>query len=191
MEQFFRLQEGEKIVHKIKPLPGLKWYFFFRRFATIVPVAIIAFFYLSFSLIGPESVLPFLEGFGVLFEIGFLILIGLVIGVVASLIISRLEYGKQDYWITDKRVIYKRGIIGYRITSIPYERISDVIISRTFLERIFGFGSLHIQSLAGQMSGKSSLGTEGVLLAIQDPEDIQELIFKLVKMKRKAEGLSF
>ncbi|MBU5537212.1 MAG: PH domain-containing protein [Candidatus Aenigmarchaeota archaeon] len=30
-----------------------------------------------------------------------------------------------------------------------HERISDVIISRTFWERLFGFGSICIQSLAG------------------------------------------
>lgn len=123
----------------------------------------------------------------------FWILFGALIAfsVILGFVFASLRYSKQFYWITNKRVIYKRGLIGYRITSIPYERISDVVISHTFWERLFGFGSLHIQSLAGQVSGTHTLGSEGVLLAISNPEEIQELIFKLVKSKRKEERLTF
>ena len=71
------------------------------------------------------------------------------------------------------------------------ERISDVMVSRTFLERIFGFGSVLIQSLAGQITYGRRLGAEGSLLAVPDPEGIQKLIFELIKKKRKAEKLSF
>ena len=191
MEQrFFNLQEGEKVLYEIKPLPGLRWYFFFRGFLRIVVPITIAFIYIfNFIDIVPDVFENFSENFFAKLSItGGM---GFVIGVAVNFVFSFLEYGKQFYWITDKRMIYKRGIVGYRITSIPYERISDVIISRTFVERLFGFGSIHVQSLAGQASGASSLGSEGVLLAVPEPEKLQELIFKLVKLKRKTEGLSF
>ena len=175
----FNLQEREKIVKEIKPEPGLKWYFIFS-FEGIAAGGIIIIPIFYFLLI-----LNFVGNF-------FLYLpILIVVFIIFDLIFAILRYNKQYYWITNKRLVYKRGIIGYRITSIPYERISDIIISRTFFENIFGFGSLHVQTLAGQVSGRHSLGSEGVLLAIPNPEETQELIFKLVGTKRKEEGLHF
>ncbi|MDI6720970.1 MAG: PH domain-containing protein, partial [Candidatus Aenigmarchaeota archaeon] len=106
--------------------------------------------------------------------------------------ISISTYNKFYYWITNKRIITKRGIIGYQIVSIPHERISDIIISRTFFENIFGIASLHVQSLAGQTSfrGYSATGSEGQLFAIPKPEETQNKILKLIRAKRKAEGLT-
>ncbi|HDN90745.1 MAG TPA: PH domain-containing protein, partial [Candidatus Aenigmarchaeota archaeon] len=103
-----------------------------------------------------------------------------------------VSYNKFHYWITNKRIVTKRGILGYQIISIPYERISDIVISRTFLERLFGIASLHIQSLAGQISFRrySMLGSEGQLLAIPNPEETQKRILELVRAKRREEGLT-
>ncbi len=67
------------------------------------------------------------------------------------------------YWITNQRVIIRRGLIGYSINSIPLERVSNVLISRSFLERLFGFDSLHVQTLAGQYTAHGRLGEEGNL----------------------------
>lgn len=193
MEQFFRLQEGEKILYDIKPLPGLRWFIFFKfnMLRIVLPSVLIFFYILTFGL-GEIFQITFFQASDDISNLFLSTGAGAVIGLGINFIFSSLEFNKQQYWITDKRIVYKRGIIGYRVTSIPYERISDVIISRTFIERIFRFGSLHIQSLAGQaVSSQSSLGSEGVLLAVDQPEKLQEIIFKLVKVKRKAEGITF
>ncbi len=124
--------------------------------------------------------------FGILLLLSFIALIGLFLG----WYISGLQYKHQHYWITNKRIIYKKGLIGYRVVSIPLERISDVIVSRTLLERVLGFGSVLIQTLAGQIS-PGRMGAEASLLAVPDPEGIQKLIFDLVKRKRKEESLSY
>jgi uncharacterized membrane protein YdbT with pleckstrin-like domain len=173
MQKQFQLQEGEKVIKDIKPLPILKWYFFLPGL-----------FFIFFLLIGFMIPLLFLGrtflGIAVL-----LILTGIMY------LIANNQYNYQHYWITNKRVMYRRGILGYRISSIPLERISDVIVSRTFIERIFGFGSIMIQSLAGQVTYRQRLGAEGSLLAIPNPEGTQKLIFELIKKKRKSEKLSF
>ncbi len=105
-------------------------------------------------------------------------------------VFASLRYNKRMYWITNKRIICKRGLIGYRINSIPFERISDVLISRSFIESLFGFGSVHVQSLAGQYSYRGRYGSEGNLMAVADPEGTQKLIFDLIKQKRKEEKLT-
>lgn len=89
-------------------------------------------------------------------------------------------YEQSYYWVTNKRVIYRRGILGYKISSIPLNRISDVIISHTFLEQTFHFGSLQIQTLAGQVSSASG-GAEANLRAIQSPERVQRIILEAIK----------
>ena len=185
MQNFFNLQEGEKVLQEIKPEGGLRWYFLLSPAGSVSSISV--FFALMFVLVR-------FWGFSFFWGNSYIWLFIVVFAFAAlaiGLVFALLRYSKQHYWITNKRVVYKRGLIGYRITSIPYERISDVIISRTLLEKIFGFGSLHVQSLAGQVSGAHTLGSEGVLLAIPDPETTQELIFKLVKIKRKEEHLSF
>jgi uncharacterized membrane protein YdbT with pleckstrin-like domain len=175
MQKLFELQEGEKVVKDIKPLLVLKWYFFITSAIGVI-IFMLFFVWMIFLL-------PLFLMFGFIF---------LVILVILYLIANN-RYNYQHYWITNKRVLYRRGLIGYRISSIPLERISDVIVSRTFFERIFGFGSILIQSLAGQISYPRGgrLGAEGSLIAIPDPEGTQKLIFELIKKKRKTEKLSF
>ncbi len=176
-EKFFNLIEGEKIVKDIKPLPNLKWYFYFR---TGIAFFIILFFFLPLFFISTFLAPSF----------SFILFIIVLILLAIPWLISRNMYKHQHYWITNKRVIYKRGFLGYKISSIPLERISDVIVSRTFLERIFGFGSVHIQSLAGQFTYGRRMGAEASLLAVPNPEILQKQIFELIKKKRKEEKLT-
>jgi membrane protein YdbS with pleckstrin-like domain len=174
----FNLQEKEKIVKEIKPLPILRWYFFLRSALVIFFMLI---WFIAFIFIPP---LLWVVGIPTSF---FLIVILIILYFVAN---NRYNY--QHYWITNKRVMYRRGLLGYTINSIPLERISDVIVSRTFWERVFGFGSVHVQSLAGQISyGRHRrLGAEASMLAVSDPEELQRLIFELIKKKRKVEKLT-
>lgn len=93
-------------------------------------------------------------------------------------------YKQRYYWVTNKRVVYRRGLWGYRITSIPLERVSDVIISRSFLENRFGISSVRVQSLAGQVSSGYG-GAEGDLAAVSDPEKVQSLILEQMRKVRE------
>ncbi len=184
-QKFLELQEGEKIIKEIKPLVELKWYFF----GTFIIFWLL--FFISFSLIFPLVILETIatiiinKTIPLGFLVGVFIMIGLSISIPIMWLIIENIYKHRYYWITNERVICKYGILGYRILSLPLERISDVIITRNFLERIFGFGSMHIQSLAGQITPEISFQ------AIPDPEGTQKLIFELIKKKRKTEKLSF
>lgn len=180
MSEFFQLQENEKVIWEAKPLPGLKWMWFFP---SLVPAVIFGFFIGSFfsaivaSLAGSIFFLP-------------IALVIFVLILIFAYVCALLRYNKEYYWITTHRVIRKKGFIGYSVYSIPMERISDVIISRSFVERIFGFSSIHVQSLAGQVSFQGSrFGGEGYLAAIPNPEELQKMIFELVNKNRKEKKL--
>ena len=176
--KFFNLQKGEKVVEDIKPLRVLRWYIFIKWF-------LIAFFIMFWFFI-PLLVGAFFAGseYVVIYSVGFLAFVLILI-----YLLSGNAYGHRYYWVTNKRVIYKRGILGYTVSSIPLERISDVIVSRTLLERIFGFGSILIQSMAGQVSFNRK-GSEGALSAVPDPEGTQQKIFDQLEAKRKSEHLT-
>jgi len=184
------LKKDEKIIKEIKPHPSLKWYFFiinffpcflflFIIFWTTFPLIKSYFLLKNISYFYPEEREIGLSFFVILFLVLFL-------GVAfISFIISHLMYQKRYYWITNKRVILKKGIIGYTLDSVPFNRISDVIISRSFLERIFGFGSVLLQTLAGQYSFRGRFGAEFSLLGLSQPEEIQRLIFELIEKEKK------
>jgi uncharacterized membrane protein YdbT with pleckstrin-like domain len=184
----FDLIEDEKIVKEIKPLPQLKWYWF--AFYSFIPIMTILFFgfLIAINLI--------LEAHGeldwyIFAKIFLKIFFGVSIPILfLVLCYSILSYKWEYYWITNKRIIQRKGVLGYEVWSTPLERISDVILSRSFLEKIFGFGSLRIQTLAGQFSEKG-YGAEISLRGIQEPESIQKLIFQLIKEKREKEKLAF
>ena len=187
----FNLMTGEKIIEEIKPLPELRTYIFITMFP-IVFFFLFFFggFFAAFFTIGLMS-LASLMGVGV-FVFGLLIFLVLLVLVFAGpWLLSGMSYEKYHYWITNKRLIVKKGIIGYHVTSIPYERISDIIVSRSFIENIIGIASLHVQTLAGQITRGSRFGGEGALLAIPNPEETQSKILNLTRRHRKSEKLSF
>ena len=195
-DRFFNLEEGEEIVENIKPKKGLIVYFFLK---TIPGYSFTIFFIILMLLILITIFIPGSEFLSILgqnvnvipFSLFLILLFTFLLGIflVIPLILAYFKYRHQYYWITNKRVIYKKGLIGYSVSSIPLERISDIIISRTFLEGICKFGSLHIQTLAGQIS-PGKLGAEANLLAIPEPEKTQELIFNLIKRKREEEKIT-
>jgi uncharacterized membrane protein YdbT with pleckstrin-like domain len=175
--------KGEKIEWEGRPLPGLKKLLFFR---SILGLFFFLLFFSPFILFGiiakasGSSAAYFIAGFG------FLFLLALVVFLYVSAV---LVYKKEYYWITNKRLIQKKGFIGYKVNSVPLERVSDVIISHSFLETLFGISSLQIQSLAGQYS-RGRAGSEGNMRAVANPEKLQTLIFDLVRKNRKSEKLA-
>ena len=189
---FFQLQEGEKIVWESGPLPHFRTLLFVKRFIgilfffLIIGVGLFGFFLTILNFLFSNTLNTsfwWLMAFISIFIFSF----------VVSYITAGLVYSKEYYWVTNIRIIKKMGFIGYHVNSIPLERISDVIISRSFLENIFGIASLHIQSLAGQYStaSGSGFGAEGKFSAVADPEGLQKKIFELIKTHRKEEKLSF
>ena len=145
----FNLRSDEKIEFEIKPVEKLKNFFKMQIFIT-----------------GSFPALVTLFGIPLIPFIYFL-----------AVWLAKKKYEQSMYWITNKRIVYKRGIFGYKITSIPYGRVSDVIISRTWFENLFGIASLNVQTLAGQVS-RNTGGSEGNLAGVPNPEELQEKILQ-------------
>lgn len=87
-----------------------------------------------------------------------------IVGIVAAPLVwlgAIIAKDKFRYWLTNRRIILSSGFIGYRIRSIPLERVSDVGLSRTLPEMLSGVSSVVVRDMTGEaQSGKSLLAID-------------------------------
>ncbi len=86
---------------------------------------------------------------------------------------------RYHYWLTNRRVIWCHGFIGYQIRSVPLERIADVVISRTLPELIAGISSINIRDMTGQTLPTAGLGAKWI--GVMDAPEIQKRILEEIK----------
>ncbi len=86
---------------------------------------------------------------------------------------------RYHYWLTNKRVIWCHGFIGYQVRSVPLERIADVVISRTFPELLAGISSIDIRDMTGQSQVAAGLGAKWI--GVKDGPEIQKRILEQIK----------
>jgi membrane protein YdbS with pleckstrin-like domain len=134
----FRLQHGEKIIRELKP----QFFGFMMTKALGGYMGVIGFAVVSIVVVILFS--SYLSGF--LVEIALLPFFIVFLAIIVSLK-PLIQYGKSWYWITNHRVIGKRGFFGYTINSVPLENVADVVLTRTLLDRLLGLSSLIIVSM--------------------------------------------
>ena len=144
-----RQLEGERLILDVSPTPNFKRYVAVR--AIIAELVILAMLnvIVTMTLYVVTGGVPITTvGIGpllVTYAFSYLVLAAIVIAL--TLILTDLMYKKYHFWVADKRVVWRHGIIGYSITSVPLERISDVAVSRTFWERICGVGGVVVKEM--------------------------------------------
>lgn len=74
------------------------------------------------------------------------ILITLEGGIIILMIVIFLEWLYTKYYLTNLRLVEKRGVIGKTIVSISLDKAQDVKCKFGIIGRIFGFGDLEIES---------------------------------------------
>jgi uncharacterized membrane protein YdbT with pleckstrin-like domain len=86
---------------------------------------------------------------------------------------------RYHYWLTNRRVIWCHGFIGYQVRSVPLERVADVVISRTLPELIAGISSIVIRDMTGQTQRPAGLGAKWI--GVRDAPEIQKRILEEIK----------
>ena len=92
-------------------------------------------------------------------------------------VIARRRY---HYWLTNKRVIWCHGFIGYQVRSVPLERIADVVISRTLPEMLSGMSSIDIRDMTGQTQLRTGFSA-AKWVGVKDAPEIQKRILEQIK----------
>jgi len=105
-------------------------------------------------------------------EVAFWVLAGLFVGILCfSLIISRLSFPRRGYLIREKDIAYQRGLIRYKLTSIPFNRIQHVELSQGVIAKRLGLASIKIYTAGGSSDDLSIPG-----LPIETAGQIREFL---------------
>jgi len=190
------LLEGEHLILDVSPTPNFKRYVAIR--AVVAELVILAMFnvIVAMTLYVVTGGVPITTvGLGpLLATYAFSYLVLAVVVIALTWFLTNLMYKKYHYWVTNQRVVWKHGVIGYSITSVPLERISDVAVSRTFWERVCGVGGVVVKEMGAVP--KYGYGYYGVawsfptMIAVPDPEEMQKRILELVGKKGKESKLT-
>jgi uncharacterized membrane protein YdbT with pleckstrin-like domain len=109
----------------------------------------------------------------------------LVLAAVLRFTVLTIEWWIERIVITDKRVMLAEGIIVHNLGMMPLGKVTDLTFRRTFAGRIFGYGTLIVES-AGQIQALNRINY------IPRPEEIYEALSELVfgeKGKTRATGM--
>jgi len=91
---------------------------------------------------------------------------------------------RYHYWLTNRRVIWCHGFIGYQVRSVPLERIADVVISRTFPEMCAGISSIDIRDMTGQIQMRNAFGSglSAKWIGVKDAPEVQKRILEQIRL---------
>lgn len=97
---------------------------------------------------------------------------------VALLLVLRAEVRRYStrYFITDYRIIRKDGILRRRETVFPYRQLERVQLTQGIVERIFGIGTIIIDTGDDQM----------LIESVGDPRKIEQAIMERVQRFQQA-----
>ncbi|MFC7275681.1 PH domain-containing protein [Paractinoplanes rhizophilus] len=88
---------------------------------------------------------------------------------VAPLVVWRCTH----YVVTNERVLLQDGVIARERRDLPLNRINDHLLTQTVLDRLFGSGTLTIDSIGDQAA---------VLTAVPHAHQLQTALYELIEL---------
>ena len=126
-----------------------------RKYLTIIIIRIIIFFLISSGslitvlLINEEIPLKHVGILGV-FVILFITLF--------TLTVNLLGFPRKGYLVREQDISFQKGIITYKLTTVPFNRIQHVEVNQGVLSKIFRLSSVKIYTAGGSFSDLSIPG---------------------------------
>jgi len=154
--------------------PRYVWYYFVTRLWSVF----VSLFFITWILAGVS--LAVIDGSMAVFL--FLIFILVIIICVALYIWARLVYHFYRYELREHEFRKEFGVLNKKYASIPYNRIQNVDIDRSLLQRLFNLSEIKIQT-AGE-----GRGAEGRLpgLSKTEAETLRNTLLQIARQTRGA-----
>jgi membrane protein YdbS with pleckstrin-like domain len=86
-----------------------------------------------------------------------------------------LRYYTLRYRFEEDAVVINWGLLFRRETIIPYGRIQDIHLTRTFLERWFGIGTVEIQTAS------STRGAAESIVGLEEDELVRDFLYQRMR----------
>lgn len=87
------------------------------------------------------------------------------------------------YMMTEDRLFIEQGFLSKKEDEVRLYRIMDVSLTRSFLQRIFGVGTVHCCSADKTMKDFD-------IVSIKNPKDVKEQLSQLVEAQRDAKRVT-
>ena len=108
---------------------------------------------------------------GGLIGVSVVAVIALVIGI-RSGVRPLLAWRCAHYVITDERILVQHGVIARQRRDLPLNRINDHVLRQSPVDRLFGSGTLSIDSIGDQPA---------VLASVPHAQRVQTLLYELIE----------
>jgi uncharacterized membrane protein YdbT with pleckstrin-like domain len=107
----------------------------------------------------------------------------------ALFVLLRLAYFVMEWWVerivvTDKRFMISSGVFETKVAMMPISKVTDLTYERTVLGRMFGFGTLVVES-AGQIQALNKIEY------LPQPEEVYDAISELTFGDKKQQAERF
>ncbi|GGP61031.1 PH domain-containing protein [Saccharothrix coeruleofusca] len=104
-------------------------------------------------------------------------------------VVLRLAYFVMEWWVerivvTDKRFMISSGVFETKVAMMPISKVTDLTYERSVLGRMFGFGTLVVES-AGQIQALNRIEY------LPNPEEVYDAISELTFGDKKAQAERF
>ncbi len=146
------VQEGEHVALDLRP----HWWYFSRNILTAIPLVVLAILVLQ---VGGDAG----DYLGIFIAV-------LAIAWAGWLAIKYFEWAMTYFVVTDRRVVFRTGVLAKRGVEIPLDRISNINFAQSLWERMIGAGNLDIES-AGR-DGESHFDF------VRHPDGVQHEIYR-------------
>jgi len=92
-----------------------------------------------------------------------------------------VQYNAISYIIKDDCIEARSGVVFKRVTSVPYQKITNIDITQDPLERMFSIGTVHVQT-----AGMGTYISEMLLCGIGNTEELKNTLLEKVKSSLKS-----
>jgi uncharacterized membrane protein YdbT with pleckstrin-like domain len=154
------IQEGETVALDLRP----HWWYFSRNILTGIPLVIVL-----IIVVNSDTGSDFVNS-----SLGWIVGIAAVAWV-AWLVLKYFQWTMTYFVVTDRRVIYRTGVISKKGVEIPLERINNINFHQRVIDRIIGAGDLDIES-AGR-DGQSHFDF------VRHPDGVQHEIYRQMEKR--------
>jgi len=79
------------------------------------------------------------------------------------------------YVVTDERILLQDGVLARERRDLPLNRVNDHAMTQSLLDRLFGSGTLTVDSIGDQAA---------VLAAVPHAHEVQTLLYELIEQER-------
>lgn len=94
-----------------------------------------------------------------------------------------LPWSFTKYTLTEERFFVEKGFLNKTEDEVRLYRIMDVSLTRSFLQRIFGVGTIHCSS------GDKTLGNFDII-SVKKPREVKELLSQNIEAQRDAKRVT-